>query len=44
MLTNAVPRGAVFVSSYYDGGAVGALLPPEDGVARLPRVKLIKKT
>ncbi|MCH8993646.1 MAG: molybdopterin-dependent oxidoreductase [Chloroflexi bacterium] len=42
-LTNAVPRGAVFVSSYYDGGAVGALLPPENGVVAFPRVTLSKK-
>ncbi len=42
-LSAAVPRGAVFVSSYYDGGAVTALLPPEDGVAVVPRVKLAKK-
>jgi len=42
-LTTAVPRGAVFVPSYYDGGAVGALLPPEDGVAAVPKVTLLKK-
>jgi predicted molibdopterin-dependent oxidoreductase YjgC len=41
-LTNALPRGAVFVSSYYDGGAVGELLPPEDGALAVPRVTLSK--
>ncbi|MDP3767874.1 MAG: molybdopterin dinucleotide binding domain-containing protein, partial [Dehalococcoidia bacterium] len=43
-LTTAVPRGAVFVSSYYDGGAVAALLPPENGVVAVPRVKLARKS
>jgi predicted molibdopterin-dependent oxidoreductase YjgC len=42
-LTTAVPRGAVFVPSYYDGGAVGALLPPENGATAVPRVRLSKK-
>ena len=36
--------GAAFVPSYYDGGAVTALLPAEDGVVAVPRVKLAKKT
>ena len=43
-LTTDVPRGAVFVSSYYDGGAVGALLPSENGSLALPRVTLAKRT
>ena len=43
-LTNAVPRGAVFVSSYYDGGAVGALLPPENGIVAVPRVTLSRRS
>jgi hypothetical protein len=41
-LTTAVPRGSVFVSSYYDGGAVGALLPAENGVVAVPKVTLAK--
>jgi predicted molibdopterin-dependent oxidoreductase YjgC len=41
-LTTAVPRGSVFVSSYYDGGAVTALLPAENGVVAVPRVTLAK--
>ena len=43
ILTTTVPRGAVFVSSYYDGGAVGALLPQENGSTAVPRVRLSKK-
>jgi len=39
-LTEAVPRGAVFVPLYYDGGAVTALMPPGDGLAGPPRVRL----
>ncbi len=42
-LTADVPQGAVFVSSYYDGGAVGALLPAENGSTAVPRVKLVKQ-
>jgi predicted molibdopterin-dependent oxidoreductase YjgC len=42
-LSVAVPRRAVFVSSYYDGGAVTSLLPAENGMAAVPRVKLAKK-
>jgi len=41
-LTTAVPRGAVFVPSLYDGGAVGALLPAESGALAVPRVTLSK--
>jgi predicted molibdopterin-dependent oxidoreductase YjgC len=41
-LTTAVPRGSIFVSSYHDGGAVQALLPPENGVVAVPRVTLTK--
>ena len=43
ILTTTVPRGAVFVSSCYDGGAVGALLPQENGSTAVPRVRLSKK-
>ena len=43
VLTNTVPRGAVFVSSYYDGGAVGLLLPSENGSTESARVKLLKQ-
>ena len=41
-LTNTVPRGSVFVSSYYDGGAVNRLLPFENGSTAPVRVKLVK--
>jgi predicted molibdopterin-dependent oxidoreductase YjgC len=41
-LTTAVPRGAVFVPRLYDGGAVGALLPAENGSLAVPRVTLSK--
>jgi len=44
VLTNTVPRGAVFVSSYYDGGAVNALLPSENGTTAPARVTLVKQT
>jgi predicted molibdopterin-dependent oxidoreductase YjgC len=40
-LTTSLPRGAVFVSSYYDGGAVNALLPPENGAIAQPHVSLV---
>ncbi|MCH7578962.1 MAG: molybdopterin-dependent oxidoreductase [Chloroflexi bacterium] len=43
VLSNTVPRGAVFVSSYYDGGAIGALLPAENGSTAPARVKLLKQ-
>lgn len=43
VLTTSVPRGAVFVPSYYDGGAVNALLPAEDGSTAPPRVTIRKK-
>ena len=43
VLSNTVPRGAVFVSSYYDGGAIGALLPSENGSTVPARVKLLKQ-
>ena len=43
-ITTAIPRGAVFVSSYAGGGAVNALLPSENGTTAVPRVKLLKKT
>jgi predicted molibdopterin-dependent oxidoreductase YjgC len=43
-LTTAVPRGAVFVSTLYDAGAINALLPAENGLAAVPRVTLGKKT
>ena len=42
-LTSTVPRGAVFVPSYYDGGAVSALLPAENGSTAVPRVRLTKR-
>ena len=42
-LTNAVPRGAVFVPLYYDGGIINTLMPAENGTAALPRVTLEKK-
>jgi len=42
-LSNAIPRGAVFVPAYYDGGAVTALLPSENGATAVPRVTLAKK-
>jgi predicted molibdopterin-dependent oxidoreductase YjgC len=41
-LTNAVPRGAVFVPQLYDGGAVAALLPAENGSFAVPRVTISK--
>ena len=43
VLTNTVPRGAVFVSSYFDGGAVGTLLPSENGSTVPARVKILKQ-
>ena len=43
-LTSNVPPGAVFVSSYYDGGAISVLLPSENGSLAVPRVKLLKQT
>ena len=43
-LTVSVPRGAVFVPSLYDGGAVAALLPQENGSTAVPRVTLVKTT
>ncbi len=43
VLSNTVPRGAVFVSSYYDGGVVGSLLPAENGSTVPARVKLLKQ-
>jgi formate dehydrogenase major subunit len=42
VLTVAIPRGAVFVPSYLDGGAVNALLPAENGAFLPPRVTLEK--
>jgi predicted molibdopterin-dependent oxidoreductase YjgC len=42
-LTTAVPRGAVFVSTLYDAGAINALLPAENGLAAVPRVTLAKQ-
>jgi anaerobic selenocysteine-containing dehydrogenase len=41
-LTNALPRGSVFVPSYLDGGAVNGLLPSENGSTATPRVTLTK--
>jgi predicted molibdopterin-dependent oxidoreductase YjgC len=41
VLTNEVPRGVVYVSSYYDGGAIAALLPPENGRVTVPTVTLL---
>ena len=43
VLTNTVPRGAVFVSSYFDGGVVGTLLPSENGSTVPARVKILKQ-
>jgi len=43
-LTSNVPPGAVFVSSYYDGGAISVLLPSENDSLAVPRVKLLKQT
>ena len=40
-LTTDVPRGAVFVSTYYDGGAVTALLPAANGTTAVPTVTLV---
>jgi predicted molibdopterin-dependent oxidoreductase YjgC len=42
LLTNDVPRGVVFVSTMYAGGAVNALLPSENGLTQ-PRVTLVKQ-
>ncbi len=42
LLTTDVPRGAVFVSTMYGGGAVNALLPSENGLT-VPRVALTKQ-
>ncbi|MEX2158370.1 MAG: molybdopterin-dependent oxidoreductase [Dehalococcoidia bacterium] len=42
-LTTRLPRGSVFVSSYYDGGVVTSLLPSENGLAAPARVTLAKK-
>ncbi len=42
-LTNAVPRGAVFVPLYYEGGIVNTLTPSENGTSAVPRVTLAKK-
>jgi predicted molibdopterin-dependent oxidoreductase YjgC len=42
-LTTGVPRGSVFVSSYLGGGAINALLPPENGAVAMPRVTLAKR-
>ena len=41
-LTNAIPRGAVFVPLYFEGGVVNTLLPSENGSTALPRVTLAK--
>jgi predicted molibdopterin-dependent oxidoreductase YjgC len=41
LLTNEVPRGVVYVSSHYGGGAVAALLPSESGRGAMPVVKLM---
>ena len=43
-LTNTVPRGSVFLSSYYDGGAVNALLPSENGSTTPARVSISKQS
>lgn len=39
-LTEGVEPGSVFISQLYDGGAINALLGPEDGEGRLPRVRV----
>ncbi len=43
-LTNTVPRGSVFLSSYYDGGAVNTLLPAENGSTAPARVTIAKQS
>ena len=42
-LNNAVPRGAVFVPLYYQGGVVNTVMPSENGSTALPRVTIAKK-
>ena len=39
-VTDIVPAGSVFVPLLYQGGAVTALLPPEDGAVGSARVRL----
>ena len=43
-LTNTVPRGSVFLSSYYDGGVVNTLLPSENGSMAPARVTIAKQS
>jgi predicted molibdopterin-dependent oxidoreductase YjgC len=42
-LHNSIPRGAVFVPLYYDGGIVNTLTPSENGTTASPRVTIAKK-
>ncbi len=44
LLTEAVAPGTVFVPLYYDGGAVTALFPSDDGAPLLPRVRVAVRT
>ena len=39
-VTEAVPPGALYVPLYYSGGAVNALIPPDDGRPLLPQVRV----
>jgi formate dehydrogenase alpha subunit len=39
-VTEAVPPGVLYVPLYYGGGAVNALIPPDDGQPLLPQVRL----
>jgi predicted molibdopterin-dependent oxidoreductase YjgC len=44
VITEAVAPGTIYVPLYYDGGAVTALLPSDDGKPLLPRVKVAVRT
>ncbi|HEY8173476.1 MAG TPA: molybdopterin-dependent oxidoreductase, partial [Dehalococcoidia bacterium] len=41
-LNNAIPRGAVFVPLYFEGGVVNTLMPSDNGSTMVPRVTLAK--